>query len=340
MGQRKKERNLFFIFDCNALLQAYYSGPMFRSEKPQFGRSREFWQFGIECIGSEQEMYDAEAIILADRALKEISSEKINFKLHINTLGDGESRRLFTESLGRFFENHQDRLSSDSVNRLKRGNPLRILDSKHPDDQDLLHFKDIPKMRDYLSKESHERFDKTLQLLHSSNIPYVIDPHLVRGLDYYTETIFEFLYQKNVNTFPLALIAGGRYEGLDGQIGVGWAAGLSRLLSVLSSDETVHPVPRQIFLIYIGEDPSGFLRVFELGNLLRDEGFLVCLSESRSVAKQLKKALEKNALAALFVGEDEIEKKCVTIKFFDSKEQKLIPWDIHQISFELKKFLL
>ena len=193
---------------------------MYRYERPQFGRSREFWQFGVEAVGSPPDdiTSEMETILSAHRILTEIFSSASSDNLptlHINTLGDSNDKLSYSNALSTFFHENIKFLSHDSQTRLARGNPLRILDSKNSMDQALLSSDQLPRPENYFSEKTEAQFQQTLSLLDDLKIPHVIDRNLVRGLDYYCHTVFEFLHQRDSpddEVGKVALIAGGRYQ--------------------------------------------------------------------------------------------------------------------------------
>ncbi len=251
----------------------------------------------------------------------------------INSLGDLDARVRFAKDLGSYLEANQEFLSTDSLERLKRGSPLRILDSKDLMDQTLISSKNVPKLRDYLTDESETRFRSVLRTLDSLGIPYEYSPNLVRGLEYYAETVFEFIYSRDSpqkTAPPIALIAGGRYQISDIH-GVGWAAGISRMMSIIPKSFQL-PLIRPIFVLSVGERTvEHYYPSLKIAHQLRLRGYQVTISSQRSFHKLLEKAIHENALAVVIVGEDEFRQSKLSLKFLDKKEQVLIDWDIQTL---------
>jgi histidyl-tRNA synthetase len=251
-------------------LKFFYSGPMFRYERPQKGRFRQFHQIGVELLGVAQPQADIEVIALGQRILRNLGIGA-GTRLELNTIGDPQSRSAYRSALVAYFSAHRTKLSEDSQRRLDR-NPLRILDSK--DTGDLLIVADAPKFDEYINTESKLFFDQVRVGLDRLNIEYVLNPYLVRGLDYYTHTVFEF-----VSTDLGAqgtVLAGGRYDGLvelmggPAMPGVGWAAGIERLAMLI--DEPPAP-PRPVALVPIGETAEASM--LSIAERLRSAGLVV-----------------------------------------------------------------
>lgn len=296
--------------------KVYYSGPMFRYERPQKGRQRQFQQLGIENIGGQEVFADLECIGLADQLLKELKISD-QCQLLINSIGDEESRKAFREKLVHYLEKHEAELSKDSQTRLKL-NPLRILDSKDEGDKKIL--QDAPKLESSLNEVSKKFKDDVLNGLARLNIPFKVDDQLVRGLDYYNHVVFEFV--SSSLGAQSAVIAGGRYDGLIEQMGgnptagFGFGAGLERL-SLLVAD-TVNE-SYDIMIVPIHNDLE--LEAFQMSQRLRGAGFKVFTHFSGNLSKRLKKAGQHNVKLALVLGPDEIQSKSYTIKVLDQKEQ-------------------
>lgn len=307
----------------NQVQRLYYSGPMFRYERPQKGRTRQFHQLGVEAFGMEGVDIELELILLSARLFKTLGIlDKL--KLEINSIGDSEARAKFGESLVKYLQQHKEHLDSDSLTRLDN-NPLRILDSKNAQTQAIL--KDAPCLSEFLSEASRLRFEALKQGLNALNIQYQETPSLVRGLDYYNDTVFEWTteYLGAQST----VCAGGRYDGLVEKLGgkatsaVGFAMGKERLLLIL---ETLELLPEQkpqsdIFIAYIGEQCA--LAALTLAELLRSQAsekqiFLNC--GSASLKSQMKKADKSGAQFALIIGEQELKDKKIQVKFL--REQK------------------
>ncbi len=300
-------------------LKFFYSGPMFRYERPQKGRFRQFHQIGVELLGVPQPQADIEVIALGDRVLKALGVSD-RALLELNTLGDPESRAAYRGNLVRYFSGHLAQLSEDSRRRLQT-NPLRILDSKDPADQQLCAA--APDFAEFLSPQSRDFFARVRDGLDWLEIGYRLNPRLVRGLDYYTHTAFEFV------TTDLGaqgtVLAGGRYDGLvevmGGPImpGVGWAAGIERLAMLI---EEPPPPPRPVALVPMGEDAERM--ALKLAESLRDAGFPVDLGYSGNVQRRLRRANRIKARAAVIIGEDEIKLQSVSVLDLDSGQQEII----------------
>jgi histidyl-tRNA synthetase len=297
-------------------LKFFYSGPMFRYERPQKGRFRQFHQIGVELLGVPTPQADIEVIALGRRILRELGiGERV--ALELNTLGDPESRIAYREALVGYFSARQSELSEDSQRRL-RTNPLRILDSKDPGDIRIN--AEAPSFDAYLNDASFEFFGRVRDGLAQLGIAYRLNPRLVRGLDYYTHSVFEFV------TTDLGaqgtVLAGGRYDGLvelmggPAMPGVGWAAGIERLAMLIAEPP---PAPRPIALVPIGEEAEALaLRLVED---LRDVGFVVDLGYSGNLARRMRRADRIGARAAVLLGEDELAKGIATVRDLDSGEQ-------------------
>jgi histidyl-tRNA synthetase len=298
----------------------FYTGPMFRHERPQKGRLRQFHQVDVELLGVAQPVGDVEMIALARHFLEEIGLDAERVTLEINTLGDLESRKAYRQALVDYFQQYEDQLSDDSRARLHR-NPLRILDSKDPGDRKLV--ADAPQFDDYLNRESKDFFRQVLDGLRTLGISYEINPRLVRGLDYYTHTCFEF------TTDQLGaqgtVLAGGRYDGLIEQMGgpstpgIGWAAGVERLAMLLAQEP---PHPRPIAVVPAGEGQETL--ALELTQRLRRQGFAVEIGYTGNLRKRLKRADRVNARAAVILGEDEAAKGSATLRDLDTGEQETV----------------
>ena len=303
-------------------LKFFYSGPMFRYERPQKGRFRQFHQIGVELIGVAQPQADIEVIASGRRILDALGiGDRV--VLELNTLGDVESRAAYREALVSYFSARASELSADSQRRLER-NPLRIFDSKEETDQRVAG--DAPAFADYLNAESRRFFDRVRAGLDRLGLIYRLNPRLVRGLDYYTHTAFEFV------TADLGaqgtVMGGGRYDGLVEMMGgpalpgIGWAAGIERL-AMLIAEPT--PLPRPIAVVPIGEAAEG--EALTLAELLRNHGCAVDLGYSGNVARRMRRANNVNARVAVLIGEEEIARNVVALRDLDSGEQTEVPMD-------------
>jgi histidyl-tRNA synthetase len=303
-------------------LKFFYSGPMFRYERPQKGRFRQFHQIGVELIGVAQPQADIEVIASGRRILDALGiGDRV--VLELNTLGDVESRAAYREALVSYFSARASELSADSQRRLER-NPLRIFDSKEETDQRVA--RDAPAFADYLNAESSRFFDRVRAGLDQLGISYGLNPRLVRGLDYYTHTAFEFV------TADLGaqgtVMGGGRYDGLVEMMGgpalpgIGWAAGIERLAMLIAEPP---PLPRPIAVVPIGEAAEG--AALTLAELLRNNGCSVDLGYSGNVARRMRRANNVNARVAVLIGEEEIARNVVALRDLDSGEQTEVPMD-------------
>jgi histidyl-tRNA synthetase len=299
-------------------LKLFYRGPMFRYERPQKGRLRQFHQLGVELLGVEAPQADVEVIALAAHILQALGL-KDNVRLELNSLGDAASRIAYREALVTYLSGFKDKLSKDSLERMER-NPLRVLDSK--DDADKAVVAEAPLMVDYLNDDSRRFFDDVQSGLAAAGVPVTINPRLVRGLDYYCHTAFEF------TTTALGaqgtVLAGGRYDGLIGQMGgpatpgIGWAAGIERL-SMLFQDEI--PLRRPLAVIPMGVSEAAV----GLTQRLRQAGFAVELGYSGNMKKRLARANKVNARAAVILGEEEWSRQAVAVRDLDTGEQEEVP---------------
>ena len=300
-------------------LKFFYSGPMFRYERPQKGRFRQFHQIGVELIGVGQPQADIEVIALGSRILVALGvGERV--ELQLNTLGNSESRSAYREALIAYFSARVTELSEDSRRRLER-NPLRILDSKEETDRPVV--RDAPAFADYLDAASCQFFDQVRAGLERLGIGYRLNPRLVRGLDYYTHTAFEFV------TTDLGaqgtVMGGGRYDGLVELMGgpalpgVGWAAGIERLAMLIAAP----PLPRPVALVPIGE--AGEIAAVKLAEDLRDGGFLIDLGYSGNLARRLRRADKMGAIAAILLGDDELARGVATVRDLINGTQSTAP---------------
>lgn len=302
----------------NLPLKFYYSGPMFRYERPQKGRYRQFYQLGVECLGYESPLADVESIALAWDFLKTIGIAA-ECTLEINTLGDAESRSAYRDALVKYFSQHQESLSADSKMRLEK-NPLRILDSKDEGDKKIN--AGAPKFADYLNPNSKNFFAQVLKGVEALGIPFKINSHLVRGLDYYTHTVFEFTTQKL--GAQGTVLAGGRYDGLIETMGgprtpgVGWAAGIDRLADLTPAELSIK---KEIMVAVIGADDAGEAESLRVAHEIRARGIKTENFLSGKMGKKMQKANKAGAHYALILGENEVTNKTVTIKNFASGEQ-------------------
>ncbi|MDE6656138.1 MAG: histidine--tRNA ligase [Anaeroplasmataceae bacterium] len=304
------------LYALNPIEKLFYMGPMFRYERPQKGRTRQFSQFGVEALGSNSPTIDAEVIALGATLIKALGLT--NVKVKLNTLGDAESRQAYKKVLVEYFKNHTDELCSDCLNRLEK-NPLRILDCKV--DRDKEYFKNAPKINEYLTESSKEHFNQVLNSLKDMNIAYEVDPSLVRGLDYYSHTVFEL--EVDIPEFGAQNVigAGGRYDALVKDLGgpetpgVGMAFGMERLLLAceyagkkLATPDFVH-----IYFIALGEAAKkAVLREMQVCRL----GGLYCEMDhlGRGLKAQFKAADQNNAMFTCILGDNELAENKINIK--------------------------
>lgn len=316
------------LYATNELpLKLYYVGPVFRYERPQLGRYRQFNQFGVESIGHNSPMNDVEVIVLAYTILSSLGLE--NVKIKINTLGDEASRNAYRTALKEYFAQYIDNMCEDCKSRFEL-NPLRILDCKVPEDR--LIIDKAPKIGAYLSKESKERFDAVLEALEALQIPYEIDQGLVRGLDYYSETVFEFHYKSNKGNDYGAIGAGGHYGSLMKELGgpdlpgVGFSFGIERIVSVLSDNELLKDIAYELDAYIMPLDKSLDLYAQEVAVVLRNSGGYkvdVCFDNVK-LGNMFKRATNKNAKYAIIIGEDEAKAESVVLKDLASQEQQTV----------------
>ena len=312
-------------------LKLFYRGPMFRYERPQKGRRRQFRQVGIEILGVATPQADIEAISLASTFLNELGL-KDNITLELNSLGDTASRSAYREELLRYLNGHKDKLSHDSLERLER-NPLRILDSKDESDREIV--ANAPRLQDSLNDESQHFFQDLCSGLNKLGIAFEHNTNLVRGLDYYCHTAFEFT-TRDLGAQGTVL-AGGRYDGLIGQMGgpetpgIGWAAGVERLSLLLGEGVEAK---RPIAVIPVGDDAASEAMIIAEG--LRKKGYRVDLGYSGNLKKRMKHANDRKAIAAILLGEDELTRNAGLLRDMDSGEQKEI--SLETLEDHLKKY--
>uniref|UniRef100_A0AAV1VMR3 histidine--tRNA ligase n=1 Tax=Peronospora matthiolae TaxID=2874970 RepID=A0AAV1VMR3_9STRA len=315
-----------------------YSGSMFRYERPQRGRYREFQQFGVEFVGSSGPSVDVEVIAVAADVLDALGVQD-KVVLELNSLGDYESRARYRAALGVYFSAHRNELSTDSVNRLERGSVLRILDSKSEIDQKLV--ADAPQLSDFLSDESKTRFDAVLTGLSALRISYRQNPRLVRGLDYYSNTVFEFVQQtsdapdkERTTHGGITVLAGGCYDGLVESLGghatvcVGWAAGVDRL-SLLREMPTKTVFSVAVVPVLVGDSSNRVLHeAMRIAKVLRRCGLVVHFCHGcGNMKKQMKTAERYGSSYAVILGEAEICKQCVKVKNLEKREETEVPVD-------------
>lgn len=306
-------------------VKVFTRGPVFRHERPQKGRLRQFHQLDVEIIGVAGPQADIEVIALGHHILAHLGLTD-DVTLEINTLADPESRASYRETLLRYLEGHREKLSDDSKDRLGR-NPLRIFDSKDEGDRAIM--AGAPLLQDHLNDHSRDFFREVLDGLEALGIPYVENPRLVRGLDYYTHTAFEFTTDRL--GAQGAVLAGGRYDGLMEQMGakpmpgIGWAAGIERLAMMMMTDGAATAGRRPIALVPIGDAASA--EAMKLVQRLRHAGFAADLGYSGNVGRRMKRADKIGAAAAVILGEDELAKGVATVRDLSTGEQTEVPLD-------------
>ncbi|WP_147803005.1 histidine--tRNA ligase [Alkalicoccus halolimnae] len=323
----------------NQPVKLYYTGPMFRYERPQSGRMRQFVQFGVEALGSADPAVDAEVIALAMEFYKELGLS--NLKLIINSLGDKESREAHRQALIAHFEPRIEEFCSDCQERLEK-NPLRILDCKVDREHELMN--DAPSILEYLNEDSKAYFAEVQEFLEAMGISYEVDATLVRGLDYYNNTAFEIMIDGEGFGAITTLAGGGRYNGLVEDIGgpetpgIGFALSIERLLMALDVQgvDLVEDQHLDVFLITMGNRAKK--KAPEILHTLRREGLAADADYlGRKMKAQMKSANRQRAKSVLILGEDELEEGKVNIKNMETGEQILIA--LEDITAELKKLL-
>ena len=326
------------LYGENSLTKLFYIGSMFRYDRPQAGRMREFHQFGIEALGEENPAVDAEVIMLAMDFLTSLGLKDL--KLSLNSVGCPKCRPIYRKVLQDYFRDKLDTLCDDCKDRFERS-PLRILDCKADADKPFMPA--APKITDCLCDECKDHFHKVQEYLTQAGVEFELDPRLVRGLDYYTKTAFEIKYA------PLgaqsAIAGGGRYDGLIEEIGgkptpaVGFASGLERVLLALEKQELLPEMTKtaDAFVVALGESASG--PAFKLLTKLRQAGLKANIDYAgRSMKAQMKQANKAKARFALIIGEDEVKESCVMLKDMEKSEQQKVSFDtiIEKLCAEVK----
>lgn len=309
----------------NQVQRLWYTGPMFRHERPQKGRYRQFHQIGVECFGMEGPDIDAELLLMTARIWQALGLRD-EVTLELNSLGSAEDRRRHREALVAYLSQHRDRLDDDSLRRLE-SNPLRILDSKNPETQAVL--EDAPSLWEHISEDSRVHFETLKQLLDEAGLPYRVNTRLVRGLDYYGKTVFEWV--TDALGAQGTVCAGGRYDGLVEQLGgkstpaVGFAMGLERLVLLL---ETLELIPEKvnrnadIYVLAMGEQARSY--AFAAAESLRDSmpsAVVVTHCGGGGFKSQMKKADRSGARLAIIIGDDEVAQNSPSIKDLSTSEQ-------------------
>lgn len=310
----------------NAVHRLWYTGPMFRHERPQKGRYRQFHQIGLEAFGMAEAELDAEIIVLTATLWKELGIQDVN--LQLNSLGTPESRGQYRDALVAFYEQHRASLDEDSLRRLET-NPMRILDSKDKTVSQLN--KEAPSILDHLDKESAEHLDRVQELLQSLDVDYHLNAGLVRGLDYYTRTVFEWTTDQL--GAQSAICGGGRYDGLVETLGgkptpaVGFGIGMERLIELMRLQSCCgEPEQPDVYIVQTGMDAAS--AAMQLADQLRGKGFrTLCNVGSTGFKSQLKRADRSGAAMAVILGEDEVRNNTATIKELSTGEQLSVSED-------------
>lgn len=304
-------------------LKLYYLSPMFRYERPQSGRSRQFHQLGVEVLGSTNPAVDVETMALAWDLLQEIGVKDI--KLVINSLGHKEERLKFREALIAFLEPHFDDLSEDSKTRLHQ-NPLRVLDSKDKRDKEII--VGAPSILDFLSEESKAHFETVQLMLKELNIPFEVDSKMVRGLDYYQDTIFEIMTTSKVFGAETTICGGGRYDGLIEEIGgpsdpgFGFGLGMERLVLMIQKQEIEIPQLSELDVYIVGLGENTNVETLKMAQAIRSAGFS-CDRDymDRKVKAQFRTASRSGAKAVITIGEEELANKVAKFKVMSSGKE-------------------
>lgn len=308
------------------LTKLYYFGPMFRYERPQAGRYRQLTQFGVEAFGSSSPLLDADVIISAYQIFKYLGIN--NIKLKINTIGDFASRSNYVEVLKDYFSKDIDKLCSDCNNRLYK-NPLRILDCKVDSESPII--KNAPKITNSLTVEAKDYFKAVLKTLDYNKINYVVDETLVRGLDYYTDTVFEFIIESDDNLNGLAICGGGKYSDMVKSFGgpdipgIGYGIGIERVISIMEEKNLFPNLENTADVVLIALDEESKQYSLKLANTLRMNGYYADLDYLNLAMKQQFKLSDRlKAKFIIIIGEEELKTNTLTIKNSETKNQETI----------------
>ncbi|MFS5589583.1 histidine--tRNA ligase [Streptococcus agalactiae] len=324
---RSYVENKLFAPEVQKPTKMYYIGSMFRYERPQAGRLREFHQVGVECFGSNNPATDVETIAMGHHLFEDLGIK--NVKLHLNSLGSPESRQAYRQALIDYLTPIREQLSKDSQRRLNE-NPLRVLDSKEPEDK--LAVENVPSILDYLDESSQAHFDAVCHMLDALNIPYIIDTNMVRGLDYYNHTIFEFITEIEDN--ELTICAGGRYDGLVSYFGgpetpaFGFGLGLERLLLILGKQGIPLPIENTIdlYIAVLGSEAN--LAALDLAQSIRHQGFKVERDYlGRKIKAQFKSADTFNAKVIMTLGSSEVDSREVSLKNNQTRQEVKVSFE-------------
>ena len=331
---RSYVENKLFAPEVQKPVKLYYMGSMFRYERPQAGRLREFHQIGVECFGSDNPATDVETIAMAAQFFNEIGIQGVT--LQLNSLGNAESRAAYRQALIDYLTPLKDSLSKDSQRRLEE-NPLRVLDSKEKEDK--LAVENAPSILDYLDEESQTHFQAVRSMLEALGIPYVINTNMVRGLDYYNHTIFEFTADVAGN--ELTICAGGRYDSLVAYFGgpetagFGFGMGVERLLLVLEKQGVALPLEDSldVYVAVLGDGANN--KALEIVQALRKQGFIAERDYlNRKLKAQFKSADTFSAKTLITLGESEIESNQVTVKNNQTREELTVSLNQIQKDFQ------
>ena len=324
---RSYVENKLFAPEVQKPVKVYYIGSMFRYERPQAGRLREFHQLGVECFGSKNPATDVETIAMAYQLFNTLGIKDVT--LHLNSLGNTDSRLAYRQALIDYLTPMRESLSKDSQRRLEE-NPLRVLDSKEKEDK--VAVENAPSILDYLDEESQTHFDEVRAMLDSLNIPYVIDTNMVRGLDYYNHTIFEFI--TTIDKSELTICVGGRYDSLveyfggPETAGFGFGLGLERLLLVLDKQGIKLPVEESldVYIAVLGSGANG--KALELVQSIRYQGFKAERDYlGRKIKAQFKSADTFKAKTVITLGESEVESGVVKVKNNATREEVTVSFE-------------
>ena len=313
----------------NGPIKLFYRGPMFRHENVQKGRQRQFHQLGIESFGLTEPSSDAEQIIMLSRLWKTLGLEK-KIRLEINSIGDMEDREQYRKKLIDYFEKNLEILDDDAKRRLHK-NPMRILDSKNPLMQEML--EKSPKLIDSINEDAKNHFDLLCKILKDNRVNFHLNKRLVRGLDYYNRTVFEWITSDLGSQGTVA--GGGRYDYLVERLGgkptpaCGFAIGIERIILLLENTNLVTNINPDIYIVNLGNESRN--KAFMISELLRDENYKVNINlDSSSFKSQMKKADKSNAKIALIIGEDELKKNLIQVKLIrkDGSQTKVKEKDV------------
>lgn len=313
------------------LTKLFYFGPMFRYEQPQTGRYREFRQFGVEVFGNGSPLLDCDIIMSAYAIFEKLGLK--NIKLVINSIGNFESRKLYSSALKDYFSQYIDKMCDDCKRRINT-NPMRILDCKNDknltvDEKNVM--ENAPKINDYLTEEAKEYFDEVVNILNSFNIPFKVDYNLVRGLDYYTDTVFEFIIESDDELNGLALGGGGRYADMIKSMinidvsGMGYAIGVDRLISVMESQNLFNDLDVKIDAVIMGLDKESKILSLQLAQNMRKNGLIVEMDyKNTSMKPQFKLCDKLNPKYIIIIGETERLSGNFTVKNTQTKTQEIV----------------